>query len=188
MSFFRVYVQCESSAYRLHSDPACDNVGNYVLSCYPTSDTVVNQGDWTKFICTFSLSAPADLCSHHYPGNARYPEFIGIPGQVDIYLYNADSDELVNQWKGVPNVQSQISVRVNDSFWDDRSSQWQPGQKLPFTYYFVVTKAGHTLTGGEQHQATWTAMRKYFYFSQPARLGLLTSSRSTRNTTRRCYY
>ncbi|KAG8933206.1 hypothetical protein FRC02_012280 [Tulasnella sp. 418] len=121
--------------------PSCDNEGNEVLSCYPTADTTVQQGNWTKFIW-----------------NARYPEFIGNPGQVDIYLYHADSGAEVNRWMAVPNVRSEINVVINDSFWDYRAADFS-GSPTPYTYYFVVTKAGRAITGGEPKQATWTAIQ-----------------------------
>ncbi|KAG8904609.1 hypothetical protein FRB99_001482 [Tulasnella sp. 403] len=122
--------------------PSCDEEGNNVLSCYPSSNTTVLQGEWTKFVW-----------------NARIPDFIGLPGQVDIYLYHADSGQQVANWTSISNVQSQINVLVNDSFWDYRMSQWQPGQHINYTYYFVIVKAGTVLDGGEEHQATWTAVQ-----------------------------
>lgn len=93
-------------------------------------------------------------------GNVNLPEFVGLPGQVDIYLYHADSGGLVQQWHNINNYQGQVNVVANDSFWDYRMSRWQPGEEIPYTYYFVVVKAGTTLTGGEPRQATWTAIRE----------------------------
>ncbi|KAG8963847.1 hypothetical protein FRC05_004388 [Tulasnella sp. 425] len=125
--------------------PSCNDVGNNILSCYPTSGTTINQGDWTKFIW-----------------NTNLPEFIGLPGQVDVYLYHADSGDLVQSWPGLWNAQGQINVVANDSFWDYRMSKWQPGQAIPYTYYFVIVKSGTQLTGGEERQATWTAVQTAF--------------------------
>lgn len=125
--------------------PSCDDVGNYVLSCYPTSGTTINQGEWTKFIW-----------------NTNIPDFIGLPGKVDVYLYHADSGDLVQSWPGLWNVQGHVNVVANDSFWDYRMSKWQPGQTIPYTYYFVIVKAGTQLTGGEERQATWTAVQTAF--------------------------
>ncbi|KAG8913959.1 hypothetical protein FRC01_004294 [Tulasnella sp. 417] len=94
--------------------------------------------------------------------NTNIPEFIGLPGQVDVYLYHADSGQLVQSWPGLYNVQGEINVVANDSFWDYRMSKWQPGQTIPYTYYFVIVKAGTPLTGGEPKQATWTAVQTAF--------------------------
>ncbi|KAG9046643.1 hypothetical protein FS837_003921 [Tulasnella sp. UAMH 9824] len=125
--------------------PSCDDVGNNILSCYPTSGTTINQGEWTKFIW-----------------NTNIPDFIGLPGKVDVYLYHADSGALVQSWPGLYNEQGQVNVVANDSFWDYRMSKWQPGQTIPYTYYFVIVKSGTQLTGGEPRQATWTAVQTAF--------------------------
>lgn len=77
-----------------------------------------------------------------------------------MYLYHADSGDLVQSWLGLYNVQGQVNVVANDSFWDYRMSKWQPGQTIPYTFYFVIVKAGTQLTGGEERQATWTAVRE----------------------------
>ncbi|KAG8983619.1 hypothetical protein FRB90_005868 [Tulasnella sp. 427] len=94
--------------------------------------------------------------------NTNIPDFIGLPGKVDVYLYHADSGQQVQSWLGLWNVQGQISVVANDSFWDYRMSKWQAGQRIPYTYYFVIVKAGTQLTGGEKRQATWTAIQTAF--------------------------
>ncbi|KAG8910397.1 hypothetical protein FRC00_008274 [Tulasnella sp. 408] len=91
--------------------------------------------------------------------NTNIPDFIGLPGTVDVYLYHADSGELVQSWLGVYNGQGQVNVVANDSFWDYRMSKWQPGQTIPYTFYFVIVKGGTQLTGGEERQATWTAVQ-----------------------------
>ncbi|KAG8862390.1 hypothetical protein FRB96_001458 [Tulasnella sp. 330] len=104
--------------------------------------TSVFQDQWTKFIW-----------------NARIPDFIGLPGTVDIYLYHADSGALVQKWTGIPNVQGQIDVNADDAFWDYRMSQWQPGEQIPYTYYYIIVKSGTALTGGESRLATWTAIQ-----------------------------
>ncbi|KAG9035882.1 hypothetical protein FRB95_010285 [Tulasnella sp. JGI-2019a] len=122
--------------------PTCDDEGNAVLACYPTSGTSVFQNQWTKFIW-----------------NVRIPEFIGLPGTIDIYLYHADSGELVEKWTGIPNVQGEIDVNANDTFWDYRMSEWQPGEQTPYTYYYVAVKSGTKLTGGESRLATWTVIQ-----------------------------
>ena len=65
----------------------------------------------------------------------------------------------MNQWTGIPNVQGQVNVLANDSFWDYRMTQWKTGAQIPYTYYFVIVKSGTELTGGEERQLTWTEIR-----------------------------
>ncbi len=65
----------------------------------------------------------------------------------------------MGKWTNIPNVQGQIDVVANDTFWDYRMDQWRPGEQIPYTYYFVIVKSGTELTGGESRLATWTAMR-----------------------------
>lgn len=43
-----------------YTDPSCLNQPNYVLSCFPDSNTTLIQGTWSKFVF-----------------NSRFPTFIG---------------------------------------------------------------------------------------------------------------
>lgn len=56
--------------------PACDNIGNLMLSCFPQSGTALTQDIWSKFIW-----------------NSNYPSFV-INGYVDAYLFRADSETM----------------------------------------------------------------------------------------------
>ncbi|KAJ1303101.1 hypothetical protein OPQ81_011302 [Rhizoctonia solani] len=130
---------------------SCGNVGNDVLSCYPTEDTTVVQGGWTRFVW-----------------NYRYPEYVGY-GNLDIYLFHADSQQIATSWPSVANVQEWVGVSVNDSFWGTRGvSGWQNGRNQTMAFYFVAVSAGASLDGGEPRQATFTAIQTRLpdYYSQ----------------------
>ncbi|KAG8728116.1 hypothetical protein FRC11_011776 [Ceratobasidium sp. 423] len=130
---------------------SCGNVGNDVLSCYPTSDTTVVQGGWTRFVW-----------------NYRYPEYVGY-GNLDIYLIHADSQAQAANWTNVPNVQEWVGVSVGDQFWGTRGvSGWQNGRNQTMPFYFVAVSAGASLDGGEPRQATFTAIQTRLpdYYSQ----------------------
>ncbi|CAE6462608.1 unnamed protein product [Rhizoctonia solani] len=131
---------------------SCGNVGNDVLSCYPTEGMTVVQGSWTRFVW-----------------NSRYPEYIGY-GNLDIYLFHADSGLEAFKWSNVPNDSNWVGVSVNDSFWGTRGvTGWRDGQNQSMPFYFVATDAGAALDGGEPRQATFTAIQTklpdYYYSS-----------------------
>ncbi|KAF8669732.1 hypothetical protein RHS04_08723 [Rhizoctonia solani] len=131
---------------------SCGNVGNDVLSCYPTEGMTVVQGSWTRFVW-----------------NSRYPEYIGY-GSLDIYLFHADSRVEAFKWSNVPNDSNWVGVSVNDSFWGTRGvTGWRDGQNQSMPFYFVATDAGAALDGGEPRQATFTAIQTklpdYYYSS-----------------------
>ncbi|KAM0790537.1 hypothetical protein ACM66B_003406 [Microbotryomycetes sp. NB124-2] len=121
--------------------PDCNFVGNGVLSCYPTSDTVLVDDVWSKFIW-----------------NAQFPTFIGA-GRVDIYLYRADSETVAEQWLGTENARGMIAIRPDDQWWPQNQTSWTQGQNLTFPFYFVIVDAGTTLSGGETHQSTFSAVQ-----------------------------
>ncbi|KDQ11411.1 hypothetical protein BOTBODRAFT_454829 [Botryobasidium botryosum FD-172 SS1] len=123
--------------------PTCNDVGNYVYSCYPTSNTTVNQGDWTRLIW-----------------NPAVPSFMGaaVTNPLDIYLFHADSDVQVANWTNVPAATGHQSVQVADSFWGNQGAQFTGGQE-PYPMYFVITLSGSTLNGAESRLATWTALQ-----------------------------
>ncbi|CAE6361956.1 unnamed protein product [Rhizoctonia solani] len=121
---------------------SCGNVGNDVLSCYPTDDTTVVQGGFARFVW-----------------NSRYPEYIGY-NNLDIYLFHADSRQVAAKTTNVPNDSNWVALPVNDSFWGTRGvTGWQDGQNQTMPFYFVVASAGATLNGGEPRQATFTAVQ-----------------------------
>ncbi|KAK4046455.1 hypothetical protein OIV83_006047 [Microbotryomycetes sp. JL201] len=121
--------------------PDCNFVGNGVLSCFPTSDTILIDDVWSKFIW-----------------NAQFPTFIGA-GRVDIYLYRADSETVAEQWLGIENARGMIAIRPDDQWWPQNQTSWTQGQNLTFPFYFVIVDAGTTLSGGETHQSTFSAVQ-----------------------------
>ncbi|KAH7337225.1 hypothetical protein B0J17DRAFT_719132 [Rhizoctonia solani] len=129
----------------------CGNVGNDVLSCYPTDNTTVVQGGYTRFVW-----------------NYRYPEYIGY-GLLDIYLYHADSGDQATSWTSIPNYREWVGVTVNDQFWGTRGvSGWQEGRNQTMPFYFVAVSAGASPDGGEPRQATFNAVQTRLpdYYSQ----------------------
>ena len=123
--------------------PSCDNVGNTLLSCFPQSNTTLTQAEWSKFIW-----------------NANYPTFVEN-GQVDVWLYQADSGEEVQNWSGLTNAQGSIEIRPEEGWWkgQDRAREIRVGETETFSYYFVVVPGDQTLDGGESHQNTFKAVQ-----------------------------
>jgi len=101
-------------------------VGNEVLSCYPTADTTVTQGRWSKFIW-----------------NYNYPRFRQI-GAVDVYLFRQDTDEMQTSWLSLNNNLGRLSFSPSDPWWGDRprAQDLQAGQNISWPFYFVITAAG----------------------------------------------
>ncbi|GAA5840237.1 hypothetical protein JCM11251_005955 [Rhodosporidiobolus azoricus] len=143
--------------------PYCGNVGNDVLSCFPETDTTLVQGDYSKFIW-----------------NSRYPTFIGA-GAVDVYLYNADTDDVAATWLNRTNPEGMISILPEDQWWADPAQStdlWfgDAAQNRSIPYYFVVVDGGSQLTGGEEHQATFDVVQTAPPQTLLASLAALTSS------------
>ncbi|KAG9120612.1 hypothetical protein FRC07_003827 [Ceratobasidium sp. 392] len=146
------------------SYPTCGDVGNDILSCYPTSNTTVVQGSWSRFVW-----------------NYRYPEYIGYDN-LDIYLFHADSGVPAASWTNVPNRSGWKGVSVGDEFFGTRGvSGWRDGQNQTMPFYFVAVSAGATLNGGEPRQATFTAVQTRlpdFYFQSLASVSSAASAGS----------
>ncbi|GAA6006687.1 hypothetical protein JCM11491_003145 [Sporobolomyces phaffii] len=140
--------------------PSCNFVGNGVLSCYPESNTTIVQGDYSKFIW-----------------NAQYPTFIGA-GDVDIYLYNANTEAIATSWLGVQNARGMIGIVPDEEWWPTESAnEWfnsDRNQTIP--YYFIVVDGGSQLTGGETHQSTFTVIQTAAPTSLSSTLAVLTAS------------
>lgn len=122
-------------------DPSCLNQPNYVLSCFPTPSTTLVQNIWSKFVF-----------------NSQFPTFIGV-GKVDIYLYHADSETIATSYLGIESARGTIGILPGESWWPIET-QWTVGSNRTFPYFFVIVDANSTLNGGEQHQATFSAIRK----------------------------
>lgn len=129
------------------SDPSCLNQPNYILSCYPTSSTILTQDIWSKFIF-----------------NSQFPTFIGSV-YVDIYLYHSDSETIATKYLNVENARGSIGILPDENWWPvENVEDWigaggvGRGNKT-FPYFFVIVEANSTLTGGEQHQSTFIAVQ-----------------------------
>ena len=135
--------QGASSGPVFENYPSCDNVGNTLLSCFPLANTTITQSTWSKFIW-----------------NANYPTFVEN-GQVDVWLYQADSGEEVTSWRGITNGQGSIAIRPEEDWWkcQDRATELTPGGSETYSFYFVVVPGGETLDGGEPHQNTFRAVQ-----------------------------
>ncbi|QRV77338.1 transmembrane protein [Ceratobasidium sp. AG-Ba] len=144
--------------------PSCGDVGNDILSCYPTANTTVVQGGWTRYVW-----------------NYRYPEYIGYVN-LDIYLFHADSGQAAASWTNVPNAAGWHGVTVGDEFWGTRGvTGWREGQNQTMPFYFLAVSAGATLNGGEPRQSTFTAVQTTlpnFYFQSLASVSSAASAGS----------
>ncbi|KZT73965.1 hypothetical protein DAEQUDRAFT_363839 [Daedalea quercina L-15889] len=102
----------------------CYDEDNAVFSCYPTANTSVAQHQWVEFVW-----------------NSRLPQFDST-NLVDIFLYNADSQELIQSWPNEVNPSAysgQVGACVNDSFWgNNQGSNWD-GENITSHYYFAIT-------------------------------------------------
>ncbi|GAA5902307.1 uncharacterized protein JCM6883_001362 [Sporobolomyces salmoneus] len=140
--------------------PSCNYVGNGILSCYPESNTTIVEGTYSKFIW-----------------NAQFPTFIGA-GDVDIYLYNANTEEIATSWLGVQNARGMIGITPDDEWWPQESAQeWfnsDRNQTIP--YYFIVVDGDSELTGGETRQSTFTVIQTAPPSSLSSTLAILTAS------------
>ncbi|GAA5977022.1 hypothetical protein JCM21900_003337 [Sporobolomyces salmonicolor] len=140
--------------------PSCNYVGNAILSCYPESNTTLVQNIYSKFIW-----------------NAQYPTFIGSV-DVDIYLYNADTEEIATSWRGVENARGMIGIAPDDGWWPTESTdEWfNSRENRTIPYFFVIVDANTTLTGGEAHQSTFTVIQTAAPSSLSSSLSVLTAS------------
>ncbi|KAH8917914.1 hypothetical protein BT69DRAFT_618249 [Atractiella rhizophila] len=121
-------------------DPNCNYESNAILSCYPEGNTTVVESEYSKFIW-----------------NVNYPEFFNN-GYVDIYLFNANTEEMALEFPGIANARGSIGWAPGEAWWPTED-HWVLGQNVSIPYYFVIVPANTTLTGAEQHQATFTAIQ-----------------------------
>ncbi|GAA5974625.1 hypothetical protein JCM11641_007029 [Rhodosporidiobolus odoratus] len=143
--------------------PSCSNVGNGVLSCFPETNTTLTQGEYSKFIW-----------------NSRFPTFIGA-GAVDVYLYNADTDDVAANWRNRTNANGMLSILPEDQWWaspTQSTDDWfgDAARNRTTPYYFVVVDGGTNLSGGEEHQATFDVVQTAAPTSLSSALAALTSS------------
>lgn len=133
------------------TDPSCYYVDLSVFTCYPESNTTLVQDDYSLAIW-----------------NSAQPSFISR-GRVDVYLYNADTQDVATSWRNESNAQGMIGIVPDDPWWPSgqTAQQWfgASARNRSTPYFFVVVPAGDTLTGGEVHGATFTAIRASSFFA-----------------------
>lgn len=137
-------------------------VGNDVLACYPTAGSRFMQNGYGKVSRLrqgSNLRASKELTTFTLAQliwNKNYPDFTNNGGYIDIYLFQQDSDKLVQTWKNVENAQGRISFMPQDSWWEGREQADNfDGVSIDWPFYFVITHAGKGLTGTRDRLATW---------------------------------
>ncbi|KAJ7366641.1 hypothetical protein DFH08DRAFT_680431 [Mycena albidolilacea] len=123
------------------------NSGNEVVSCFPTSDTVIPQHQWATFVW-----------------NSNLPDFTQTD-RVDIYLFHGDSQEQILHFQNIVNPKGQagsITAQVNDSWWGNRATNWN-GHNISYPFFWIMSRSDHSLDDGtQQPQATFQAVQTTF--------------------------
>lgn len=153
--------------------------GNEVYSCFPTTVTVIPQGEWASFVCTLHVQSPlaADLLSE--TGNSRRPE-ITQTNLVDIFLFRADSQTQILHFRNVSNPTDQaglIRAQVNDSWFGSDGLLWSRGN-VSYPFYWVIIRNDKTLDGNQVPQPIFTAVQTTMLDSVASSSSAAASSRS----------
>lgn len=82
-----------------------------------------------------------------------------IDSFLDIYLFQADSDAEIHNWKNVSAEVGHQTVQVDDAFWGSQGPQFTSGIATSYSFYFALTIAG-SATSGISRLSTWTAVRE----------------------------
>ncbi|KAF9005395.1 hypothetical protein BDQ17DRAFT_1423898 [Cyathus striatus] len=121
--------------------------GNDVISCFPTSDTIVPQHQWAAFIW-----------------NSRRPELTQT-NRVNIYLFRADSRQQVTSFTNQANptnMAGMITAQVDDLWFGTDGANWN-GSNVSFPFYWIITRADVSLDDGNAlPQATFSAVQTTF--------------------------
>jgi hypothetical protein len=116
---------------------------NSVISCFPTTDTIVPQHEWATFVW-----------------NSRLPDLTQT-NLVNIYLFHADSGyeilRVTNETNPFGRAGS-IAQQVNDSWFPSGGVSYN-GTPISYPYYWVITRSDKSLDGTEIPQATFTAVQ-----------------------------
>lgn len=93
--------------------------------------------------------------------NANIPSFIAADNRVDVYLFLASSDALVQTWTSLPNEESQLAFQPTSSWWENEygAGDLVPGANRSWEAYFLVVPGGQSLVGTETHQPTFAAIQ-----------------------------
>jgi len=148
----------------LSSDQAKYNCQIYAnndnVTCYPTAGDQVFQHQWAAVVCK-SWCVPLRRCTNPLPGNSKRPQIVQN-NSVNIYLFNADSLQLLFSTEGYPNPTGsagEFTLPVNDSWFGDKGSTWQPSSgNFSYPFYWVITN-GNGLDGSQTTNPTFFAIR-----------------------------
>ncbi|KAF8179535.1 hypothetical protein K438DRAFT_1977243 [Mycena galopus ATCC 62051] len=124
----------------------CATAGNDVITCFPTAGTLAVQDEVAAVVW-----------------NSNLPNFTQTE-RIDIYLFHADTQELVFNISDVVNPKGQAGTYetlVNDSWWGDRGSNWA-GANLNYSFFWILSGADEPLDGAQVTQATFTAVQTTF--------------------------
>ncbi|KAN0123491.1 hypothetical protein V8E52_002823 [Russula decolorans] len=116
---------------------------NSVISCFPTSDTVVPQHEWATFVW-----------------NSRLPDLTQT-NLVNIYLFHADSGSEILRVTNETNPfgrAGSIAKQVNDTWFPSGGVNFN-GSSITYPYYWIITRADKTLDGTDTPQATFSAIQ-----------------------------
>lgn len=111
--------------------------------------------------------------------NANYPSFIASNNEVDVYLYLASSDSLIQTWTSLPNAESQLAFQPTDLWWVGQygASELPEGGR-EWEAYFIVNPSGRSLVGTEVHQSTFVALQTALPTTVSLSLASVSSTRS----------
>ncbi|KAI5122461.1 hypothetical protein M0805_008772 [Coniferiporia weirii] len=123
----------------------CFDTGNAVLSCWPTSDTIVDQNEATQFVW-----------------NSNQPSFAQF-NLVNIALFRADTGATIKTYNNTPNPTNRagsLPITVDDDWWGANGASWS-GEDTPFEFFFAIVQNGTNPVVGLP-QATFTAIQTTF--------------------------
>ncbi|KIJ17920.1 hypothetical protein PAXINDRAFT_161996 [Paxillus involutus ATCC 200175] len=112
------------------------------VTCYPVAGDLVYQHQWAAVVW-----------------NSRRPQITQF-NLVNLYLFNADTQAPLFSILGLTNptgTAGQYNVPVNDSWFGDTGTTWQPGQNLSYPFYWIVTDQ-NGLDGSQTTNPTFFAI------------------------------
>ncbi|KAI0074062.1 hypothetical protein K474DRAFT_114745 [Panus rudis PR-1116 ss-1] len=119
---------------------------NSVFSCFPTDNTQIPQHEIASFVW-----------------NSRLPQFTQT-NLVNIYLFNATSQEIILSWRNVTNPRDRAGVirsTVDDTWFGPRGAEWKGGN-MSYLYYWVVTGPNDDVQRQGLPQPIFTAVQTTF--------------------------
>ncbi|KAF8558354.1 hypothetical protein OG21DRAFT_1504410 [Imleria badia] len=115
------------------------------VTCYPTADDQVLQHQWAAVIW-----------------NSRRPQ-IDQNNLINIYLLNADTYEVLFSTLSYPNpigAAGEFNLPVNDSWFGDKGSTWEPGGgNFSYPFFWVITDELQGLDGSQTTNPTFLAIQ-----------------------------